>query len=94
MKELAVEAPGNAPSRTSRPATARRTRAVQREPFAVFDAWEWPTRDFGASGLLEDLAALVNASLIAPVRDGDELRFVAVEPVGSGRGDPSASQGR
>lgn len=59
------------PSRAKRPARARPS-----EPPEVFDGLEADVRAAGA--LLDDLAALVEAGLVAPVREGTAIRYALV----------------
>jgi hypothetical protein len=64
----------------SRPASSRAKRQRRARPVAppqVFDGLEADARS--ARELLDDLAALVEAGLVAPVRDGAAVRYAAID---------------
>jgi hypothetical protein len=61
-------------SRAKRPARARPS-----EPSEVFDGLEADVR--AARALLDDLAALVEAGLVAPVREGTAIRYALVDEI-------------
>jgi hypothetical protein len=62
------------PSRAKRPARARPA-----APPEVFDGLEADVR--AARALLDDLAALVEAGLVAPVREGTAIRYALVDEI-------------
>jgi hypothetical protein len=62
------------PSRAKRPARVRPA-----EPPEVFDGLETDVR--AARALLDDLAALVDAGLVAPVREGAAIRYALVDEI-------------
>jgi hypothetical protein len=67
------------PSRSFPPRAKRRARVRPAEPPQFFDGLEADAR--AARELLEDLAALVEAGLVAPVRAGAAVRYAVVEEI-------------
>jgi hypothetical protein len=65
------------PSRPFPQRAKRRARARAAEPPEVFEGLEADVR--AARALLDDLAALVEAGLVAPVREGAAVRYAAVD---------------
>ena len=68
-----------APSRPFASRATRPARARPAEPQEVFEGLEADVR--AARALLDDLAALVEAGLVAPVREGAAIRYALVDEI-------------